>query len=198
LLSGDLATLLFQHGSVTDADAAKIAMSMSAYAPAILLAPLVDVLSRVRYAHGDTTWPLAATALGLLANALVLVIAPILGLAAFGMGFTLNVLVMLVVLGSRERPLLRAFMPQASALGVSFGASGAAFVTYLLGRELGGHEGPVAVLAGLVLAGVAYLAVVVALVGPGILPRSIVHFGRGLLARRRLARASAGSRRPDG
>lgn len=163
LFSGDLAVVLFRHGSVTDADAGLIAGSMAAYALAIVLAPLVDLLARVRYARGDATSPLIATGLGLVANAAVIAAAPRLGLAAFGIGFTLNVVVVMALLGARERSLLRSLVPEPRILALAAAATIAAVAIYLVIR--GGAEAPVArLLMAIAAAGLTYLGILDAVI----------------------------------
>jgi putative peptidoglycan lipid II flippase len=161
LFSGDLAAVLFRHGSVTDVDAGRIAVSMAAYAFAIVLAPLVDLLARVRYARGDATSPLIATGLGLVANGAVIVAAPRLGLAAFGIGFTINVVLVMGLLGARERSLLRSLVPDPRILAVAAAGTTAAVAIYLVIR--GGPEAHIArLLMAIAAAGLSYLGVLVA------------------------------------
>jgi peptidoglycan biosynthesis protein MviN/MurJ (putative lipid II flippase) len=158
LFSGDLAAVLFRHGSVTDADAGRIAGSMAAYSLAIVLAPLVDLLARVRYARGDATSPLIATGLGLVANAAVIVAAPRLGLAAFGIGFTINVVLVMGLLGARERSLLRSLVPEPRILALAAAATVVAVAIYLVIR--GGPEAHVArLLMAIAAAGLSYLGI---------------------------------------
>lgn len=160
-LSGDAAVLLFRHGSVTDEDARRLAIAMTAYAPAILLAPYVDVLARIRYARADVATPLLATGLGLLLNGVLLAGGAGLGLPLFGLSFGLNVIVMVAILGWRERQLGTALLPGPRALVAAIAGSVAALAIYLLTREgLVGLGEPVAILLGFAAAGVVYTAVV--------------------------------------
>lgn len=161
LFSGDVALVLFRHGSVTDADVARIGGSMAAYALAILLAPLVDLLARVRYARGDATSPLVATGLGLVANGAVIAAAPRLGLPAFGIGFTINVVLVLALLGARERSLLRSLVPDPRILAVAAAGTTAAVAIYLLIRGAP-ESGAARILMAIAAAGLSYLGVFVA------------------------------------
>jgi putative peptidoglycan lipid II flippase len=183
LLSGDLAALLFRHGSVNAADIALVAATMAAYAPAIVLAPFVDVLTRARYAQGDAATPLVATAVGLLTNAVALAAAPRLGLSAFGLGFTANVLTTLAILAFRERRLVRAMVPSARAMAAAIVATVAAIGAYSLTRVAIPSGGSPAVAGGLVVGGAVYLVIVAVALVPADLIRRVSN-GRFVLGGR--------------
>jgi putative peptidoglycan lipid II flippase len=187
LLSGDIAALLFRHGSVNAADAALVGTTMAAYAPTILLAPFVDVLTRARYAQGDAATPIAATAMGLLANAVVLAAAPRIGLPAFGLGFTMNVLITLAFLAFKERRLVRALLPSARATATATVATVGAIGAYELLRVAIPSGGSLAVAGGLALGGAVYLLIVAAALVPADLIRRAAN-GRFVPIRRGNAR----------
>jgi putative peptidoglycan lipid II flippase len=161
-LAGDISRLLFQHGEMTAEAAGNVAAVLVAYAPGVLLSPVVDVLGRVRYARGDTTTPLLAAGVGLLVNAAVLGLLDGIGLGVFGVGLTLNVIATLAVLFSRERELAAALVPSLGMVAAAVVGTASSLIVYALARSVVAERGGAAGLLGAgVAAAVVYLVVVV-------------------------------------
>ena len=175
-IGGDISTLLFHHGSMTAAATADVAKVVVAYAPAILLSPLIDVMGRFRYAQGDTGTPFLAAVAGLLVNWVVLGASTQIGLATFGIALTANVVTSLAILLWREKALLGALMPERAAVILSLLGTGLSLASYSIVRDLlaAAPETP-AILLSLAVAAAAYLAVTAIWLAPLLRSRPAAH-----------------------
>ncbi|MDQ3871415.1 MAG: hypothetical protein M3301_07365, partial [Chloroflexota bacterium] len=172
---GDISTLLFHHGSMTAVDTANVAAVVIAYAPAILLSPLIDVMGRFRYAQGDTSSPFVAAVAGLLVNGVVLGASRDIGLATFGIGLTANVVTSLAILLWRERGLLGALVPERAAVVLTLLGTALSLACYSVVRDLlaAAPETP-AIILSLAAAAAAYLAVTLVWLAPLLRPRPAI------------------------